>query len=197
MPNNRSCPNTYASIQQGVSLDPEKIALRFFLQATNYSEEYVYSYEDMLGLITQAANMFHDLGVGKDDVVSMLLPNIPQAYFTIFGAQAAGMVNPINPLLEPDVIASLMRAANTKVLVTIAPFPTSDLWQKVASIVEDVPSLETILQVDLINYLSGIKRWGAKMAGVASESTKIDRRARDGFWANCAPISCRSFGQWA
>ncbi len=155
-------PNTYAAIQQGAALDPEKIALRFFLQATNYSEEFVYSYEDLLGLITQTANMFHDLGIGKNDVVSMLLPNVPQAYFTIFGAQAAGIVNPINPLLEPDVIASLMRAAKTKVLVTIAPFPTSDLWQKVASIVADVPTLETILQVDLLNYLSGVKRWGAK-----------------------------------
>ncbi len=155
-------PNTYAGIQQGAALDPEKIALRFFLQATNYTEEFVFPYKDLLGLITQTANMFHDLGVGKDDVVSMLLPNIPQAYFTIFGAQAVGIVNPINPLLEPEVIAGLMNAAKTKVLVTVAPFPTSDLWQKVVPIVEDVPTLETILQVDLINYLSGIKRWGAK-----------------------------------
>lgn len=155
-------PNTYAGIQHGAAIDPEKVALRFFLQATHYTEEFVYPYKDLLGLITQAANMFHDLGVGKDDVVSMLLPNIPQAYFTIFGAQTVGIVNPINPLLEPEIIASLMNAAKTKVLVTITPFPRSDLWQKVVSIVQDVPSLETILQVDLFNYLSGVKRLGAK-----------------------------------
>ena len=166
-------PNTYAAIQHGAAYDPEKIALRFFLQATHYTDEFVYPYKDLLGLITQTANMFHDLGVGKDDVVSMLLPNIPQAYFTIFGAQAVGIVNPINPLLEPEVIASLMNAAKTKVLVTIAPFPTSDLWQKVVSIVGDVPSLETILQVDLLNYLSGVKQWGAKFLVWRQKSPKL------------------------
>ena len=172
-------PNTYAGIQQGAALDPKKTALRFFLQATDYAEEYLFSYEDLLELVTQTANMFHGLGVGKDDVVSMLLPNIPQAYFTIFGAQAAGIVNPINPLLEPDVIASLMRVAKTKVLVTIAPFPTSDLWQKVASIVEDVPTLETILQVDLVNYLSGAKRWGAKYLVWRMKKPKLMGRILD------------------
>ncbi len=171
--------HTYAGIQQGAALDPEKIALRFFLQATDYADEYMYTYQDLLELITQTANMFHDLGIGKNDVVSMILPNVPQAYFTIFGAQAVGIANPINPLLEPDVIASLMRAAKTKVLVTMAPFPTSDLWQKVASIVEDVPTLQTILQVDLLNYLSGFNRWGAKYLVWRMKKPKLRGRVLD------------------
>ena len=39
------------------------------------------------------------LGVGPHDVVSLLLPLIPQAFFTLFGAEAAGIANPVNPLL--------------------------------------------------------------------------------------------------
>ena len=52
--------------------------------------------------VTQAANAFHALGVGRGDVVSVLLPLLPQAFFALFGAQAAGIANPVNPLLSAD-----------------------------------------------------------------------------------------------
>lgn len=155
-------PNTYAALQQGAALNPDKIALCFFLQGTRFQDSFYYTYKDLLELITQTANMFHELGVGPTDVVSMILPNLPQTFFTLFGGEAAGIINPINPLLEPEVMADIMRAAGTKVLVTLAPFPQTDIWQKVLSIADDVPTLETILQVDMIHYLSGVKKWGAK-----------------------------------
>ena len=109
--------NTYEALKQGAAINPDKIALQFFLQGTHFADAVFYTYKDVLGLITQTANMFHDLGIGKDDVVSTILPNLPQAYFTIFGGEAAGIVNPINPLLEPQVMAEIMKAAGTKVLV--------------------------------------------------------------------------------
>ena len=84
--------------------------------------------------------MFYDLGIDKDDVVSMILPNLPQAFFTIFGGEAAGIVNPINPLLEPQVMADIMNAAGSKVLVTLGPFPGTDIWQ------HDKPAEGTVCQ---------------------------------------------------
>ena len=59
------------------------------------------SYRDFVARVTQAANMFHALGVGPNDVVSFLLPLVPDAFVTLFGAEAAGIANPVNPLLEP------------------------------------------------------------------------------------------------
>ncbi len=150
--------STYEALLRGESINPNKIALRFFLQGEAYLDQLFFTYKDLIGLVNQAANMFHDLGVGENDVVSMILPNLPQSFITIWGAEAAGIVNPINPLLEPQVMADIMNAAGTKVLVTLAPFPSTDVWQKVSSIVDQVASLETILQVDLANYLSTIQR---------------------------------------
>ncbi len=150
--------STYEALLHGESINPKKIALRFFLQGDAYADQVFYTYEDMIGAINQTANMFHGLGIGQHDVVSMILPNIPQAFFTIWGAEAVGIVNPINPLLEPAVLADFMNTAGTKVLVTLAPFPTTDIWEKVATIVDQVDSLETILQVDLVNYLSTVQR---------------------------------------
>jgi len=155
----RNLPSsTYEAIQQGAAIKPEKIALQFFLHGFEYNDAIFYTYKDLTGLINQTANMFNALGIGKDDVVSMILPNLPQAYFTIWGAQAAGIINPIDPMLEPQVMADIMNAAGTKVLVTLAPFIATDIWQKVASIASQVSTLETILRVDLANYLSTVKK---------------------------------------
>ena len=41
-------------------------------------------------------------------------------------------------------MADIMNAAGTKVLVTMGPFPGADIWPKVSSIVDQVPTLDTI-----------------------------------------------------
>ena len=160
--------NTYEVVQRTAKAHPELTALIFFLQATKetYKDNVSFNFSELFAKITQTANMFHGLGVGSDDVVTYLLPNLPQTYFTQFGAAAAGIANPVNPLLEPHVWVEIMNAAKTKVLVTIAPLPSSDLWDKVVSIAHEVPTLETILTVDIGNYLSGVKKMIVKLMGI-------------------------------
>ena len=151
--------STYEMISRGVAINPNAIALEFFLQGSAYKNSVRWTYREFLEKINQTANMFHSLGIGENDVVSMLLPSVPQAHFTIWGGETAGIVNPINPLLEAEQIAEIMNAAGTKVLVTTAPFPkVSFIWEKVEQIRDRVPSLETILTVDLASFLSGPKK---------------------------------------
>ncbi len=155
----RNLPNsTYAAISRTAKKYPNHTALTFFLQGTAYEQSVSFSYQTLVGKLTQTANMLHDLGVGPQDTVSYILPNLPQTYFTLYGGELAGIANPINPLLEPHVIAEIMNAAKTKVLVTLAPFPRVDVWEKVSTVVDQVPTLETILQIDLAQYLTGIKK---------------------------------------
>ncbi len=151
--------STYAAICQGAAYNPDKPALRFFLRAPKFSKSYEYNYRDTLFRVHQVANMFSDLGIGKDDVISFLLPNLPQTFFLILGAEAVGVVNPINPLLEPKIIADIMKAAGSKVLVSLAPLPKTDIWQKTVEIAQQVPTLETIVQVTMEDYLPGPVRW--------------------------------------
>ena len=105
------------------------------------------TYRDFVARVTQAANMFHALGVGKDDVVSFMLPLVPDAFVTLFGAEAAGIANPVNPLLEPHQIAEILEAAKTKVLVALGPMPGTDIWQKVEQIRPQLKHLKAIVQV--------------------------------------------------
>jgi fatty-acyl-CoA synthase len=109
--------------------------------------------------VTQAANLFHSLGVGRSDVVAFVLPNATETAVTVLGASIAGIVNPINPLLEADQISSILRETGAKVVVTLKAFPKTDVAQKVAEAVRHAPNVKTVLEVDLKRYLSPPKSW--------------------------------------
>jgi len=139
--------NTYDLIRHGVSLDPTAPALSFFADGNAYKKAITYSYAEFLGEVNRTANMFHDLGIGPDDVVSFLLPNLPQTHFILWGGQAAGIVNPINPMLNAEVIQEICEHAKTKVLVALGSLPGSDIWEKVESIRDHLPDLKTVVRV--------------------------------------------------
>jgi acyl-CoA synthetase (AMP-forming)/AMP-acid ligase II len=67
-------------------------------------------------------------------------------------------VNPINPLLEAEQIAGILRETGAKVLVTLRAFPKTDLAQKAAKAVSLAPNVKTVVEVDLLRYLTGIKK---------------------------------------
>ncbi|MEZ5657820.1 MAG: acyl-CoA synthetase [Burkholderiaceae bacterium] len=139
--------NTYDAIRAGAARNPDAAALVFLPNADPGEEAVTISYRQFVGRVTQAANLFHSLGVGPDDVVTLLLPLVPQAFFVLFGAEAAGIANPVNAMLEPHQLAEILRAANTRVLVTLGPTQGVDIWEKVEKIRGELPNLEVVLQV--------------------------------------------------
>jgi fatty-acyl-CoA synthase len=139
--------NTYDLIKNGVAVNPDATAISFLLNGDLYESPMAVTYREFLAQIHRTANMFHDLGVGPGDVVSYLLPNIPHTHYVLWGGEATGIVNPINPLLEADTIKDICLAAKTKVLVALAEFPGSDIWKKVCAIRQDLPSLKAVVRV--------------------------------------------------
>jgi len=137
--------NTYDLIKASAERHAERTAITF-LPAGNADEEpVILTYADLLARVNQTANLFHDLGIRPGSVVSFILPNLPQTHFVIWGGEAAGVVGAVNPLLEPAQIADILRATETRVLVTLGPSAENDIWRKVDAIRADVPSLETVL----------------------------------------------------
>ena len=68
---------------------------------------------------------------------------------TLLAGATAGIVNPINPLLRARAYRRILRDTGAKVVVTLAPFPKTDVAQKVAEALALAPGVETVLQVDL------------------------------------------------
>ncbi len=139
--------STYEALQLGAALDPDAAAIRFLTKADPDETPLTITHGQFIARVTHSANFFHHLGVGPEDVVSLLLPLVPQAFFALFGAQAAGIANPVNPLLSAAQIAEILRAAGTKVLVALGPVPGSDIWDKVQRVKAQLPQLKAIVVV--------------------------------------------------
>ncbi|CAN0593091.1 unnamed protein product, partial [Ectocarpus sp. 12 AP-2014] len=70
-----------------------------------------------------------------------------------------GVVNPVNPLLDADQIASILRETEATVLVTLKAFPKTDVPQKAAAAVAMAPNIKHVVEVDLHRYLTGLKKF--------------------------------------
>ncbi|MCF1708786.1 acyl-CoA synthetase [Tabrizicola sp. J26] len=121
------------------------------------------TWSELHGRVTQAANAFRALGVSETDVVAYVLPNCLETVVTLLGGMVAGIVNPINPLLEPQQIGAILRETKAKVVVTLRAFPKTDVAQKVAEAVRHAPNVRTVIEIDLVRYLSPPKSWIVRM----------------------------------
>ena len=122
----------------------------------------------------QAANLFRSLGVGPTDAVAYMLPICTEAAVTLIGGAIAGIANPVNPLLDAEQIAAILRETNAKVLVTLKAFPKTDVPQKAAAAVAMAPNVEHVIEVDLLRYLAPPKSW---IAGLIRPKNPVTHRA--------------------
>ena len=139
--------STYDAIKLSAAHNLDAPAIQFLPNANPDDAPIIVTYRDFVDRVTQAANMFHVLGIGSGDVVSFLLPLLPEALVTLFGAEAAGIANPVNPLLEAHQIAEILEAASVTVLVALGPAAGTDIWQKVERVRGKLKSLKAIVQV--------------------------------------------------
>jgi fatty-acyl-CoA synthase len=134
-------------------------AISFQLTSGPTDPSVTLTWADLHGEAVRCANMLRGLGIGEKDVVAYLMPNSLETAVTLLGGAIAGIVNPINPLLEPEQIAAILRETGAKVVVTLKAFPKTDLPQKVAEALRNAPGVRTVLEVDLNRYLGIPKRW--------------------------------------
>ncbi len=155
--------SSYEVIRRRAAATPRAPALSFFLRIAELDRPEVFDFATLFARITQTANFFHTLGVSERDVVAYVLPNLPETHFTIWGSEAAGIAGAINPLLESPAIADLLQAMEARVLVTLAPFPGTDLWARIHPILDQVPTLRHVVLVDLADRVRGPQRFVARL----------------------------------
>ncbi|WP_299659383.1 acyl-CoA synthetase [uncultured Ruegeria sp.] len=156
----RDVPTTFHQLlSRTAGKFPNHKAISFQLLSGPTDKAETLTWSDLLGKVNQAANLFRSLGIGETDVVAYVLPNCNETLVTMMGGAVAGIVNPINPLLEPEQIAAILRETEAKVVVTLKSFPKTDVAQKVEEAVRHAPGVHTILEIDLNRYLTSPKSW--------------------------------------
>lgn len=139
--------NAFQLIEQSARKYGDDPALEFLLTGRRDETPQTLSFKGLANLTRQTANLLHELGLQADQAVSIILPTLPQSHPLILGAQLVGIANPINPLLEPAHIAEIIQAADARIIACLAPSPHSDLWQKLAQVLPDLPQIHTVLAI--------------------------------------------------
>jgi fatty-acyl-CoA synthase len=136
---------TYGLIARAAERFAERTAFTYLPDGELATAPERITYSQLLANIHRAANLFRRLGVGPDDAVAILAPNIPSTQYALWGAQLAGRACPINFMLQPDHVGALLEASGAKVVVALGPNAELDVW----SAVQKVPGLagRTVLRI--------------------------------------------------
>lgn len=129
--------STYGLIARAAERFAERTAFTYLPDGELATPPQRITYRELLANIHRAANLFRRLGVGPNDAVAILAPNIPATHYALWGAQLAGRACPINFMLQPDHVAALLEASGAKVVVALGPNAELDVW----SAVQKVPGI--------------------------------------------------------
>ncbi|MGH6625495.1 MAG: acyl-CoA synthetase [Burkholderiaceae bacterium] len=139
--------STYEILRNAAQAFGNKTALTFLRSGDPNDTPIRWSYAELLSGIHQTANLLHGLGVGPQDAVAVLLPGCLDYHLALWGGEAAGIVQPLNPLLTDEKLVSLMSAAHAKVLIAWGSDEESGIWSKALRLRAQVPTLAMVLRV--------------------------------------------------
>ena len=102
------------------------------------------TYPELNARVHRLASALKQAGIGRDDRVAYLLPNIPQMLEGHFGVPLAGAILvAINTRLSPTEIRDILRHAGARLLVV-----DTELAHLVEPVLADLPDLETVVSVE-------------------------------------------------
>jgi long-chain acyl-CoA synthetase len=103
-----------------------------------------FSYQQFMAAVDRASRMLASSGVGKGDVVSLLMPNSAEYIIAYFACWKLGAIaGPVNSLLKVQEMSYVISDSETKALL-IHP----DFLPTIETIKQDLPGLRTVIQFD-------------------------------------------------
>ena len=151
--------NVYDYIRAGAEIDPEAPALIYLPEAGDLDTIVEFTHAEFLQRVTQSARLFASLNTEHRAPVSLINSNAPELSFALWGAQSVGVANPLNWMLEPDLLGEMITAAGSKILVIYGGDSDIDLWGKLPKILAAAPRVEVVIR-------AGGDRSGAIPTGV-------------------------------
>ena len=139
--------STYELISRSARARPDHPALTFLHTGNPDDTPTRWSYRTLLEGIHQTANLLHTLGMRHQDVVAVMLPGGLAYHLALWGGEAAGIVQPLNPMLSDDKLLSLLRASGARVLMAHGAEDDSGMLAKAMRLKAALPQLSTVLLV--------------------------------------------------
>jgi fatty-acyl-CoA synthase len=105
------------------------------------------THSQLLVKATCAANLFAALDRGREGVVAIFCPILPEIPIVLLGAQGVGVASSISYLLNVEAIADLHVSQRASALIVPGPDRDPAVAEKVQPVLDHVPDLETVLHI--------------------------------------------------
>jgi len=135
----RIAPNSLRDLlEQRAKATPEKV----FLFSEPDGRQFTYSEFD--SAVNRAAAMLDALGIGKGEVVSLLMPNSVEYIIAYFACWKLGaLAGPVNSLLKENEIAFVLSNSESSALLL-----HSEFQERIDSIRHELPHLKSVITFD-------------------------------------------------
>ena len=170
-------------VAAGAKRDPRAPALVYLRQVLD-EHPVELSFDDLLGCVKAASDLFRAKGAGSEDVVAVLSPLSPTTMVAILGAAADAVAMPLNLLFTRDAIVSQLNATRAKILVVPPPGTPGGLFEKVEGIRAEVPTLDHVIVAPIDGRiafdgetLTPDPAWRDSFAQQATDPAEADRVA--------------------
>ncbi|WP_339108669.1 acyl-CoA synthetase [Thioclava sp. GXIMD4216] len=183
-PDRPKAPTIHRFLSQTAQAHPQRPAISFQLFSAPKAPAETLDWAALLAAVTRLANALHARGIGQEDRVAYVLPNCNEAVISFLAGTVAATIFPINPLLDAEHIAALLRETRTRVVITLRAFPQTDIAQKMAQALADAPEVTDIIEIDLARYLRGVKRLAVPF--LRPKTARLENRRYHDFHSLCA-----------
>ena len=141
--------DSYNLITNSAARFGDDIALELMMQGLPDEPTTQVTFNQLSQQITRCANLLTKLGLKADGAVSIIMPILPQTHFAIWGSQAAGISNPINPMLEAEHMGEIITAANSSIVICLGKSQHVDIWDKVVLGIKGNKNITTVIAVNV------------------------------------------------
>ena len=135
----------YEMLERSVRYFPDRTAVSF--------EGSRFPYKALFREVRAASESLTGLGIGKGDVLTICLPNIPQAVVMFYAANRLGIIaNMVHPKTPPDELSDYMTSTGSRFLIILDAFMSKSL-----PIFERI-DVRKVIVARIGDYLSPVKR---------------------------------------
>jgi long-chain acyl-CoA synthetase len=134
--------NTVTNLRELLELRTNTTPARAFLFSEPDGRQFTYAGFDLA--VNRAASLLASHGVGKGDVVSLLMPNSAEYIIAYFACWKLGaLAGPVNSLLKEHETAFVMNNSEAKAILLHTEF-----LERIESIRNDLPHLQSVIIFD-------------------------------------------------
>lgn len=117
-------------LRANAARQPDKIAVSVLHSTAPGGPSTDMAYSTLLAEVLRAAALFRAMGARPDAPVLFLGAPTLEGLIAFWGAQVAGAVSPVNPLLSTEAIADIARASGACILFTAGPTVSEACWDR-------------------------------------------------------------------